>query len=409
MSYTPVKLDKDIIIDRTYVSVPEPVVLNIPAKIQIQTSRIFFIENWNSFDTYEVSFSAGVWTVNQNVITYTSPNTFSDIFQGKILLSIKVTKAPEEGTVLFQDGTVYNESQIVSKAEKQLDGTLKVGDNKIDLEKVISSSPVPFSSLPIPSTIVFSSNTKLNSFNPSDIFGDLGSRKLQKTKDKNGNVVDYYLPSEFNKLPDDAPNLYNLKDGKFLGIPRNSNVTESEGDVFSGYRKKGEVGSSLAVIRNEAVRDKTFDFNFDLHLQELEAVLPEEVVSLCISSIEFQPVLRGLAEGHTYLWEQISGDQTTVTWLTPKNQKDVVIDFGGVKTDRIFRFWISKGTEYEKHYDVFMYGTPIDKISNAPQFGDPIGLQNNHLNIKTHDAKPILLSYDNIWFKQLRVQSLGDS
>lgn len=403
MIYSPIKLDRDLYVDRTKIVQPDDLLLNIPLSIKIQSSSLFEIENYNPQDVYEVTFSHGTWTRNQQYIQYNSP----DDYFGPLTLTIKQSKAPFDGYVLFEDGTIYTETGEVKKAQKTTDGIwfhdYQYSDYDEDKELFKVDPILP----PVPSS-TYSETPKtinLGEYNPSELFGDLGSVKLDTklSSIKDGNVSDYFLPSESNKSPDDTKYLYQVKDTQFLAVPRNSNVTESGGNMFDGYRKPGEVGGSLTVTKAEDQLDKTFQWDLEIRLWDLEAILPDDIISLCITSIEFEPVLRGLAIGHTYLWEQISGDQSTVTWLTPKDQKDVIINLGGLKVDRVFRFWISKGTVYEKYYDIYLYGTPFDRVVNAPMPGMALGSMQNHLNIKVHECGPILLSHTNIWNKQLRV------
>lgn len=401
MIYKPIKLDRDLWVDRTKIVQPDDLILIHPEVLRIQSSYIFQIANYNPRDNYEITFSKGTWTFNQGYIQYTTP----DDYFGPLKLRIKQTKAPFQGYVLFEDGTIYTEDGTILKADKTPDGKWVYDDQYSNYEEDFQKFQVETPALPVPTTKVHNKTTRLGDYTPSNLFGDLGSVKLNKSLAalKNGNVMDYYLPSERVKTPDERKFFYRTQNGKFIAIPRNSNVTESGGDVFTGYRKPGEVGGSLTVYKGPDKLDRTFEWDFEILLWGLEAVVPDEIISLCLTTVEFTPVLRGIATGHTYLWEQISGDQSTVIWLTPKNQKDVVIDLGNMKVDRVFRFWISKGTRYEKYYDIHIYGTPFDRITNAANAGMVVGVHQNHLNIKVHECSPILLSYQNIWNKQLRV------
>lgn len=401
MTYKPIRLDRDLWVDRTKIVQPDDLILIHPEVLKIQSSYIFQIVNYNPRDTYEVSFSVGTWTFNLGYIQYTTP----DDYEGALRLTIRRTKAPFQGYVLFEDGTIYTEDGTISKAEKTTDGRWVYDYQYSDYEEDFQKFQVATPGLPVPTTRVHNGTTKLGEYTPSALFGDLGSVKLNKSLAalKNGNVMDYFLPSENINTPDERKFFYRTQDGKFITIPRNSNVTESDGDVFSGYRKPGDVGGSLTVYKGPDQLTRTFIWDFEILLGDLEAILPDEIISLCLTSVEFNPVLRGIVTGHTYLWEQISGDQSTVTWLTPKNQKDVVIDLGGLKVDRVFRFWISKGTRYEKYYDVCLYGTPFERVISGPHVGLVASAFNNHLNIKRHECTPILLSFDNIWNKQLRL------
>jgi hypothetical protein len=399
MVYKPIKLDRDLWIDRTKAFSPERPDLKTPETLKVQSNYVFEILNYDPKDTYIVNFSKGTWTQNNQYIRYTTPSDY----YGPLKLSITVKKGGVEGVVFYEDGTVYTEDGTIDKAEKLPDGRWKYKSTYCDYDNDKKKYEVPLPPLPFSSTRKYDKIYELGAYDPSRIFGILAGSRKTDSKEKSGGFLDYHLPSELNSQPDERKYFYKTKDGKFLTVPRNSNVTESGGDIFSGYRKPGEVGGSLTVYRGPDQLERTFEWDFEILLWDLEAFVPDEIIAQCLTSVGFTPVLRGVATGHTYLWEQISGDTSSVTWLTPKNQKDVVINLGGLKVDRVFRFWISKGTRYEKHYDIYLYGTPLEKVSWTTTTGLISGNQQNHINLKVHECTPILLHYEIIWSKQLRV------
>ena len=77
-----------------------------------------------------------------------------------------------------------------------------------------------------------------------------------------------------------------------------------------------------------------------------------DVISPCIVSLDLiATVTSGRASEHTFLWEQISGSQ--VVFITPVNQLFVsctLLD----STDKVFYFWVDKGTAKEVYY-IFNY------------------------------------------------------
>ncbi len=400
-TYTPVKLDRDLVVDRTKVVPPDSIILNKPSILRVANIYVFEIENYNPLDSYDINFTHGSWTFSQGYIQYTTPTEYF----GPVKLTIVQTKPPFEAFVLFDDGQIYTETGEIKNAALNNDGKWEFDGQVSDYEEDFAKNRVAEITPPIPTTRKQKEPIKFKDYSPQELFGDLGSRKIQKEDylKKSGGVLDYYIPSEEDHAPNESRNFYKTKNNKMVFVPRNSNVTQSGGNVLDGYGEVGVPGSSLKVIKNADVLSRVNEWDLEIKLWELTAIVPDEIISLCITSINFQPILQGVAFGHTYLWEQVSGDQSTVTWLTPKNQKDVVIDLGGLKVDRVFRFWISKDTEYEKYYDIHLYGTPFERLKNGPHVGLWAGTMNNHLNLKVHECAPIVLSFQNIWNKQLRV------
>lgn len=58
---------------------------------------------------------------------------------------------------------------------------------------------------------------------------------------------------------------------------------------------------------------------------------------------------------HTLWWEQVSGNP--VNWLSPRDQLTVDVSYPA-SDDKVFRFYIDKGTSREQYADVTIYGTP---------------------------------------------------
>lgn len=422
MIYTPKKLDVDLWVDRTpKIEITKPI-LDLPPNFElvIGYSYTFKILNYNPKFIYGVSFDKGTWSFLNGIIYYNAPSDY----YGKIKLRIKVKRNTPRGLVVFDENTVYEDGGKLGKLEKLENGkyfyayeeaeynnlSVAIGEDveydNNEIESILKNLKNDFVKLPIPTTKKYSDFAKLGEYKINELFGDLGSKKLDPSlkKYKSNNIMSYFLPSESNKAPDDRKYLYKVKDGKFITVPRNSNVTESDGDVFNGYRKPGDVGGSLTVYKGNDENEKVFEWELELILQDLTAILPDKILSVCLPTVSITPVLRGLEFGHTYFWEQIFGDTSSVIWLTPRNQKDVVIQLDDKKDDKIFRFWISRGTRYEKYYDIYIYGTPtsIASYPYGPCLG--YGIEQNHLNIKVHECTPIVLSYENIWNKQLRVE-----
>lgn len=400
MVFQPIKLDVDLVADRRKEGESAPLNLEIPKEIQrgdIVTIRILNHEDGNKYD---ISVSHGSFTYGNGLILYTAP---SDYF-GPVTLTIKHNNGAVYGYAALEDGTVYDEDGVISQADRSDNGLSFKGFN-------ITASVVPADDIepPVPTNTDagIPKPAALQAYDITSLFGDIGSVSFT-TATKVGNVADYYLPSEQSRIPDAQKGLYQTQDGKFKTVPRNSNVTESGGDIWDGYGKEGDVGGSLRVIKGSSITERIDQWVFDIVNNELTAIMPEDIVSFCLTHATFTPRLVGDPKGHTFLWEQIKGDDTEITWLTPKNQPSMTVQIGSIKTDRTFRFWISKGTRYEKHYDVTIYGTPFENIVHVPR---PVGYGESdiHLNIHVHDTGPILLWHRNVFNKELRVKVIRNN
>lgn len=80
----------------------------------------------------------------------------------------------------------------------------------------------------------------------------------------------------------------------------------------------------------------------------------------CDLELTLTATVNGNLSGHTIMWEQMSGS-TQIIWLTPTNQLSVTYAVvGGGSSDRVFRFYIDKGTPLEQFDDVTSWGTPTE-------------------------------------------------
>ncbi len=80
----------------------------------------------------------------------------------------------------------------------------------------------------------------------------------------------------------------------------------------------------------------------------------------CAFEVTLTATVNGNLQGHTVLWEQLSGD-TQIVFVTPVNQTTVTYNIvGGGSSDRLFRFYIDKGTPLEQFDDVVVWGTPTE-------------------------------------------------
>lgn len=77
---------------------------------------------------------------------------------------------------------------------------------------------------------------------------------------------------------------------------------------------------------------------------------------------------------HTYFWEQISG--TPVQWLEDQHQLMVMWRQPTDTSEKVFRFWLDRGTAFEKYQDVLVTTLNRDPI-NLPTIGDEVVVRQN--------------------------------
>lgn len=395
--YQPLKLDQDIVADRRRSIEADPLRIKMPE--DISRDSVFEILDHIPGNVYDIHFSSGTWHQQEQFIHYQPDGS------GTVTLSITHNNEKLFGVVVYENGMVYDDHGTITR-DALSDGKGKIEKLDIDLSELITDTNII--DPPIPTNRdggLNSTSSNLLSYDVQSLFGDLDSKHLTKNLSnlKNGNVSDYFLPSESNKQKDAEPGVYELDGNKIGFIPRNSNVNESEGSVLVGYRTPGAVGGSLTVITGDERPLRKDTWMFEVDGNDLEAIMPDDIIALCLTTISFSPILKGDPEGHTFYWEQIKGDDSSITWLTPNNQPNIVLELGPLKVDRTFRFWIDKGTKREKYYDVQIHGTPFEKITGFSSRDVPNDFS-NHLNILEHDTGPILLWHRNVWNKQLRLK-----
>lgn len=89
--------------------------------------------------------------------------------------------------------------------------------------------------------------------------------------------------------------------------------------------------------------------------------VPNDVVVGCVNnSVILTAVVNESLDNHSILWEQILG--SAVTWISPQDQLEAEFQILLVD-DKIFRFWIDKGTQYETFKDVFVFAKSTERVS----------------------------------------------
>ena len=85
--------------------------------------------------------------------------------------------------------------------------------------------------------------------------------------------------------------------------------------------------------------------------------------AICDLSFSLEATVIGDLNGHTVLWEQITGNP--VTFTTPVNQLAISYNQSTFE-DKTFRFWVDKGTSSQRFDDVTVFGSPTSIIDDVP-------------------------------------------
>lgn len=81
----------------------------------------------------------------------------------------------------------------------------------------------------------------------------------------------------------------------------------------------------------------------------------------CSDIITLSAQIIGDAGDATFLWEQLSG--APIIWLEAQNQTAVMFQQPALRNDKVFRFWVNKGTPVEKYADVLVTAVPSDAMT----------------------------------------------
>jgi len=105
-------------------------------------------------------------------------------------------------------------------------------------------------------------------------------------------------------------------------------------------------------------------------------------VAVCDLDFTLTAEIIGDIQGNTFEWQQISG--SPVTFTTPLNELSVSYS-QTIFDDKTFRFFINRGTGFEKFDDVVVYGSPVDIIKHT---------QSSHNNLINIHASEIFRDDD---------------
>jgi hypothetical protein len=83
----------------------------------------------------------------------------------------------------------------------------------------------------------------------------------------------------------------------------------------------------------------------------------------CGDVITLSAQVFGEALGATYFWEQVSG--TPVDWLEDQNQAQVMFRQPLNRDDKVFRFWVNRGTSVQAFKDVLVSAIPTDYLKTS--------------------------------------------
>lgn len=414
-------LDLNIEVDRSSnVAIDLSVILRYPPIIRFGEEVQFVIENWQRLATYEVDANRGTARVEDDIIYYKAPDDYGS---GNDTLYVTMTIEPVKISYFPGDGVstdyYYDEAGVVHFVQDRLDDPDEKEGFKEYLERLRKYHQMYIDEAADGAPVIRLQHyayTEENTLEGADYrieetFGEWAhvQRSWKDDGPPAGGYEQYHVPSNVDLTPNKLPNLYGLKDKtdrtfQFGFKSRNSNEDEALGNVLEGYRYYGAIGSAVIITNTGDNNRRTFEFDIPLDLYDLTAIVPPEILSLCITSLEIKPILQGIPDGHTFLWEQISGNTSEVTWISDPTDVDLVISLGKIKTDRVFRFWISKGTKYEKYYDVIVYGTPRDEIVGLPSANNNFEVMGTNLGTGKHETRPILLTAERLWIKELNVK-----
>ena len=88
----------------------------------------------------------------------------------------------------------------------------------------------------------------------------------------------------------------------------------------------------------------------------------EDGNAVCDTAWSLEAIIVGSLQGHAVLWEQIQG--LPVTFTTPVDQ--VAISYTQTTFEnKVFRFWVDKGTSSQRFDDVSVFGSPTTSIRKS--------------------------------------------
>ena len=113
-----------------------------------------------------------------------------------------------------------------------------------------------------------------------------------------------------------------------------------------------------------------FQVTFSQRLLQVNAIQSvsagPDASAVCDISFVLTATVVGELTGHALLWEQISG--TPVTFDSPVDQLSVSYTQNNFD-DKTFRFYVDKGTSFQKYDDVTIFGSPTTSQLNSASTG----------------------------------------
>lgn len=90
----------------------------------------------------------------------------------------------------------------------------------------------------------------------------------------------------------------------------------------------------------------------------------------CDNIVMLSATVLGDPSGHTFEWEQISGEP--VIWLESVYQTNVMFQQPATRDDKIFHFVVDKGKAIEKRYEVLVTAIPTDILTTSISSGNSL-------------------------------------
>lgn len=322
-------------------------------------------------------------------------------------LSITILERDNEKPILTQLESKANDLPLL------LDITFKIGKQSVD-EKTYNLCRII-----VENAIQALNNTNINSLKRNiitqcekeirsitgneHVFEDVAYQFAPKTMDNTDNIT----------KSTNFPWLTQLK--KVIGVPSNSNVGGSGGDIFNGYRNAGANNSSLQVtsLYKDFSNKRTWTWEIkkegrlDVFIKNKYAICDEYVIIEPQYSIEGE----GKLEDHTFYWELTKG-VNDFEWVTEKTDSYLCLILKAKKDDKYFTLWIDKGTPDEQQIKLIIYSTPTDFVYisyfNEVQAFELNRYYRENLNFIKRKKVPLVLHYTTIWNKDLNINVLEE-
>lgn len=149
---------------------------------------------------------------------------------------------------------------------------------------------------------------------------------------------------------------------------------------------------------------------------KISSVILEDFLLVCGLRVNIIATIIGDTKGHRFEWELIEGSSVGITYMTTLDglTLDYIIQIPpGIREDKKFRFWIDKGSNRQKYYDIWVWSSFVDNYRsngtkdisiNDNNFISQTGIEQisawigyasqyypNETNSTLYETKPVLL------------------